>query len=245
MTERAVVDPPRGGGLAVLARPALMVAACIAVGLALRHAPGLRGMLGDTALLRDGMAGRMVFLLVGSAICAVGLPRQLVCFAAGVAYGAPEGIVLASLATLAGAAGGFGWARGVGRASVRRRLAGRLARLDGFVTAHPFTAILTIRLLPVGSALMLNLLAGVSGAGFVPFMLATLLGSLPQTVVFVLLGGGARIGHGWQVGLAAVLFAGSGALGLWLARRMASRGVAPEARSPKARAPKARAPGVP
>ncbi|MFT8422624.1 MAG: hypothetical protein ABF665_14125, partial [Gluconacetobacter sp.] len=98
MTERAVVDPPRGGGLAVLARPALMVAACIAVGLALRHAPGLRGMLGDTALLRDGMAGRMVFLLVGSAICAVGLPRQLVCFAAGVAYGAPEGIVLASLA---------------------------------------------------------------------------------------------------------------------------------------------------
>ena len=92
---------------------------------------------------------------------------------------------------------------------------------------------------------MLNLLAGVSGAGFVPFMLATLLGSLPQTVVFVLLGGGARIGHGWQVGLAAVLFAGSGALGLWLARRMASRDVAAGERVPEARSPEARAPGVP
>ncbi|WP_264812968.1 TVP38/TMEM64 family protein [Gluconacetobacter sacchari] len=202
----------------------MMVAACVAVGLALRHAPGLRGVLGDTALLRGGVGGRVVFLLAGSAMCAVGLPRQLVCFAAGVAYGAGEGTVLASLATLTGAACGFGWARSVGRAGVRRRLAGRLARLDGVVTAHPFTAILTMRLLPVGSALMLNLLAGVSGAGFAPFMLATLLGSLPQTVVFVLLGGGARIGHGWQVALAALLFAGSGALGLWLARRMARRG---------------------
>ncbi|GAA4504992.1 TVP38/TMEM64 family protein [Gluconacetobacter tumulicola] len=228
MTDRLVAPSSRADGLAVLVRPALMVAACVAVGLALRYAPGLRGVLGDTALLRDGMGGRLVFLLAGSAICAVGLPRQLVCFAAGVSYGTAEGIVLASLATLAGAVSGFGWARGVGRASVRRRLAGRLARLDGFVTAHPFTAILTIRLLPVGSALMLNLLAGVSGAGFVPFVLATLLGSLPQTVVFVLLGGGARIGHGWQVALAAVLFAGAGALGLWLARRMASRDNAPE-----------------
>ncbi|WP_246375402.1 TVP38/TMEM64 family protein [Gluconacetobacter takamatsuzukensis] len=223
MSDGAVARPARAGGLAVLARPALMVAACLLAGLALRYAPGLRGVLGDTALLRGGVSGRLVFLLAGSAICAVGLPRQLVCFAAGVAYGAPEGIVMASLATLAGAVSGFGWARGVGRASVRRRLGGRLARLDGFVTAHPFSAILTMRLLPVGSALMLNLLAGVSGAGFGPFVLATLLGSLPQTVVFVLLGGGARIGHGWQVVLAGLLFAASAGLGLWLARRMAAR----------------------
>ncbi|MFT8422958.1 MAG: hypothetical protein ABF665_15875, partial [Gluconacetobacter sp.] len=84
-----------------------------------------------------------------------------------------------------------------------------------------------------------------AGGGVGPVMLATLLGSRPQPGVCGLLGGGARIGHGGQVGLAAVLFAGSGALGLWLARRMASRGVAPEARSPKARSPEARAPGVP
>ncbi|WP_259650082.1 TVP38/TMEM64 family protein [Gluconacetobacter diazotrophicus] len=212
---------------AALARPALMVAACVAAGLVLRFAPGLHGVMADTALLRGGAWGRVVFLLAGSVICAVGLPRQLVCFAAGVAYGPLDGIVLATLATLAGAVTGFAWARGVGRAALRRRLSGRLARLDGFVSAHPFTAILTLRLLPVGSALMLNLLAGVSGAGLRPFLLATLAGSLPQTVVFVLLGSGARIGHGWQVALAAVLFAGSAALGLWLMRRLANGDTVP------------------
>jgi uncharacterized membrane protein YdjX (TVP38/TMEM64 family) len=208
--------------LAPLARPALMVAACVAAGLVLRCAPGLHLVLTDTALLRGGVWGRVVFLLAGSVICAVGLPRQLVCFAAGVAYGPLDGIMLATAATLVGALAGFAWARGVGRAALRGRLTGRMARLDGFVSAHPFTAILTLRLLPVGSALMLTLLAGVSGAGLLPFVLATLAGSLPQTIVFVLLGGGARIGHGWQVALAAGLFAGSAALGLWLMRRMAA-----------------------
>ncbi|MBB2202211.1 VTT domain-containing protein [Gluconacetobacter tumulisoli] len=202
-----------------LARPALMVAAFMAVGVVLRLAPGLHGLMTDTALLRDGAWGRTVFLLVAAVFCAVGLPRQAVCFAAGVAYGPLAGVGFATAATVAGAMAGFSWARGVGRAAVRRRLTGRLARLDGLVAANPFATILTLRLLPVGSALMVNLLAGVSGAPAGSFFLATLAGSLPQTIVFVLLGSGARIGHGWQVALAALLFAASGALGLRLMRR--------------------------
>ncbi|MBB2174709.1 hypothetical protein HLH21_02070 [Gluconacetobacter johannae] len=206
-----------------LARPALMVAAFMAAGTLLRFAPGLHGLMTDTVLLRDGAWGRTIFLLVGTLFCALGLPRQVVCFAAGVAYGPFAGVGFATAATVAGAVAGFSWARCVGRAAVRRWLGGRLgrrlARLDGLVSANPFATILTLRLLPVGSALMLNLLAGVSAAPARSFVLATLAGSLPQTIVFVLLGSGARIGHGWQVALAAMLFAASGALGLWLMRR--------------------------
>lgn len=227
-SEPAVTQGGPAAGIGALARPALMVAAFGLAGLVLRLAPGLHGLMSDTALLRGGVWGRVVFLAVASLFCAVGLPRQVVCFAGGVAYGPLAGAALASLATLVGAMAGFGWARGVGRAAVRRRLTGRMARLDRFVSANPFPAILTLRLLPVGSALMLNLLAGISGAGWRPFVLATLAGSLPQTIVFVLLGSGARIGHGWQAALAAGLFAGSALLGLWLMRRLASGGDAPD-----------------
>ncbi|WP_240161957.1 TVP38/TMEM64 family protein [Gluconacetobacter azotocaptans] len=215
--------PDASGRMRALARPALMVAAFMAVGTLLRFTPGLHGLMADTVLLRDGAWGRAVFLLVATLFCALGLPRQVVCFAAGVAYGPFAGVGFATAATVAGAVAGFSWARCVGRAAVRRwlsgRLGGRLARLDTLVAASPFATILTLRLLPVGSALMLNLLAGVSAAPARSFFLATLAGSLPQTIVFVLLGSGARIGHAWQVALAALLFAASAALGLWLMRR--------------------------
>jgi uncharacterized membrane protein YdjX (TVP38/TMEM64 family) len=117
------------------------------------------------------------------------------------------------------------WARMVGRDWARRRLLrGRLARLDGFVSANPFTAILTLRLLPVGSSLMLSLFAGVLDVRILPFASATLLGSLPQTAIFVLVGSGARIGHMAQIGLGFVLFLASGLLGGLLLRRLTALG---------------------
>ena len=58
----------------------------------------------------------------------------------------------------------------------------------------PSAATLTLRLLPVGSNMLLNLVAGVSErARQAPFMAASAIGYLPQTVVFALLGGGVRV----------------------------------------------------
>ena len=96
---------------------------------------------------------------------------------------------------------------------------GRAARLDDFIGRNPFTAILTLRLLPVGSSLMLSLLAGVLDVRILPFVGATLLGSLPQTVIFVLVGSGARIGHMAQIGLGIALFVASAIGGVLLLRR--------------------------
>ncbi len=203
-----------------LARPGLLLGGLLAAGLLVHWLPGLDHALFSRALLRDGMRGRIIFLCVGTLICAVGLPRQAVGFAAGFAYGPALGILLTTIANLIACLADLLWARLIGRNWARRRvLRGSLARLEDVIARNPFTAILTLRLLPVGSSLMLSLLAGVLDIGVVPFLAATLLGSLPQTVIFVLVGAGARIGHGLQIGLGLGLFVASGIVGLLLLRR--------------------------
>jgi len=209
-----------------LAKPLLLLGGLVLAGVALRELRSA-GVL-DTAVLGRaaatlGVPEEVLFVLAGAVACMVGVPRQVVAFAGGTAFGALIGSVLALAAMLAGCAGSFVWARAVGRAWARRRIegafGGRLARLDRFIAANPFTATLMLRLLPVGNNLALNLLAGLSGVALLPFLAGSALGYVPQTVVFALLGKGVRVDGAVQLGLGLGLFALSVALGLWLARR--------------------------
>ena len=90
------------------------------------------------------------------------------------------------------------------------------------MAASPFGATLALRLLPVGNNLAVNLLAGMAGIALPPFLAASALGYLPQTVVFALLGKGVRVDGAWQMALAAGLLAASVAIGLALLRRHAA-----------------------
>jgi uncharacterized membrane protein YdjX (TVP38/TMEM64 family) len=209
-----------------LAKPLLLLAGLVAAGVVLRElsAAGvldarLLGWLSATL----GVPGEVVFVGLGAAACMVGVPRQAVAFAAGTAFGALAGSGLSLAAMLLGCAGSFLWARAIGRNWARRRIerafSGRLARLDRFIAENPFTATLTLRLLPVGNNLALNLLAGLSGVSLLPFLAASALGYVPQTVVFALLGKGVRVDGAVQLGLGLALFVLSALLGLWLLRR--------------------------
>ena len=193
-----------------LLRPSLLLCGLLAAGLLIRALPGIDHTAFSRDLLRDGLQGHAIFLCLGTLICAVGLPRQAVGFAGGFAYGPVMGTLLTTAATLLGCLADLLWARLVARDWARHRLLrGRLSRLDGFIARNPFTAVLTLRLLPVGSSLMVSLLAGVLDVGILPFLGATLLGSLPQTVIFVLVGSGARIGQTTQILLGIALFVAS------------------------------------
>ncbi|GAB3592630.1 TVP38/TMEM64 family protein [Acetobacter peroxydans] len=218
--------PPVAGALWPLVRPfvrpVLMLAVLVAGAVWLRHAPWLDQMLHGAGLIREGARGRLVFVAGAGVWCAFGLPRQVAAFAAGLAYGALEGLTLVTVASVLGSVGGFYWARGAGQGWALHAGSGRLAeslvRLDGILTGRPFLSVLTLRLLPVGSALLLNLLCGLSGMAVGPFVLATLLGALPQNAMAALLGAGAGVGTAWQYAAAVALFVLSGMLGVWLWR---------------------------
>ncbi len=198
----------------MLWKPALLLCGLLAAGLALRSG------WGRAALDTPAEAGPAVFVLVGTLACAVGIPRQVVAYAAGLGFGTWAGCLLAMLAELGGCLADFLWARLVARAWVSRRITGRLARLDQQLSRYPFDATLTLRLLPMGSNILLNLLAGVSAVALAPFLLASAIGYLPQTIVFAMLGGGVRVDRSAQLVLAALLFIAASALGIWLMRRI-------------------------
>jgi uncharacterized membrane protein YdjX (TVP38/TMEM64 family) len=204
-------------------QPALLLAGLLAAGLVLRLAPagGAAGLLGKFGA-GSGAWRVPELVLVGGALCAVGVPRQLVCYAGGLAFGAWIGGAAALAAEIFGCAANFFWARMMARRWAAARLRGRLARVDQALAARPFAATLTFRLLPVGNNLLLNLAAGLSGIKMLPFLAASALGYLPQTVVFALAGSGAHLGRTVQLALAAALFAASAALGAWLLRHPAS-----------------------
>ena len=202
----------------VAGRPALLLLGLVLAGLALRNL-GL-----DAGIAAAGQRGPLAFVAIATAACAVGVPRQVVAYSGGLAFGFWPGASLALLAEVLGCVGDFYWARWAARAWAVRWLArggggGRLERLSRFLVANAFAATLTMRLLPVGNNLLLNLLAGVSSVAAGPFLAASALGYVPQTAVFALLGGGVRVSQGAQVVMAAVLLALSVALGLLLARK--------------------------
>lgn len=217
-------------------RPVLLTLGLVAAGFALRDL-GL-----DARIAAAGENGPLAYLAAGALACAFGVPRQVVAYAGGLAFGFWPGAALALLAEALGCAANFFTARRLARRWAERwlrrsgnngsgdggsadgspgigGLGGRLDRLDRFLSARTFTATLTLRLLPLGSNIALNLLAGVSGVAAGPFLLASVLGYIPQTAVFALLGGGVRVSQGVQISLAAALFAISIGLGVLLLRR--------------------------
>ena len=207
-----------------IAKLLLLAAGLLAAGALLRQMGGVPGTgWMDREIRGEGLWGELVFVLVGAALTAAGVPRQSIAFLGGYGFGTVLGTALGLLAQLLGCAATYYWARLLGRGWAERRMAGRfghrLRPLRDTLQAQPFAATLALRLLPVGNNLALNLLGGMAGLAAGPFLAASALGYLPQTVVFALLGKGIRVEGVWQLGLAAALLAVSFGLGLWLLRR--------------------------
>ncbi|WP_431271223.1 TVP38/TMEM64 family protein [Dankookia sp. P2] len=213
-----------GARLRPIGKLLVLAAGLILGGLLLRALGAVPGTDWVDQYIRGrGLLGETIFLVAGAAASATGLPRQGVAFLGGYAFGAVMGTGLGLAAQLAGAAIAFFWARWVGQDWAERRLAGRFGRrlrpLRDALAESPFDTTPALRLLPVGNNLALNLLAGMAGIAALPFLAASAVGYLPQTLVFALLGKGVRVDGAWQIGLAAAMLLGSVLLGLRLLRR--------------------------
>jgi len=213
--------PPTRTGL--LFRGLALIAVFVVVGLfmrALEQGQFLNADWIDDAVRDHGLAGKLVFLAFGALFTAFGLPRQVVCFLGGYGFGFVAGAGLALSATVTGCVIAFLFARLAARDVLAGRLSARLRKADTVLGENPFSVILAIRLLPVGSNLATNLVAGVSSAALMPFIAASALGHLPQTVVFTLVGSGINVDPEIRLTLGVVLFAVSMLVGTHLYFRM-------------------------
>lgn len=173
----------------------------------------------DSEVRGKGVLGILLFLAVGGLATALSVPRQIVAFLGGYAWGFAAGTGLATLAALFGCVFGFFYARWLGRGFVQKRFPGRIRKLDAFLHRHPFSMSLVIRLLPVGHNASTNLLAGVSSVRPLPFFAGSGLGYLPQNLVFALAGSGVNLDPELRLTLAALLFVVSSLIGVGLYRR--------------------------
>ncbi|QNT77498.1 TVP38/TMEM64 family protein [Entomobacter blattae] len=188
----------------------VLVGTLLGIGLIVQQSHFLMDILQHKAIFQ-GVWGKGLFLGIGILICSVGLPRQAVCFVAGFLYGVVFGIAFATLITLVGSVLAFMWARWIGREKIQKLLrrkgpfAARIRKVHEYFTSSPFFSVLGLRLMPVGSALAVNVASGLSHVPMASFIWATLIGSLPQTVIFVLLGSGIQVGNNVRLIISAIL----------------------------------------
>ena len=198
-------------------RGLVFVAALVAIGYL------LGGVLDrawvDTHVRGRGITGELLFVVAGALLISAGLSRQVVAFLGGYAFSFPAGTLLALVATVAGCITTFYYARLLCSSFVSRRYAGHIREVDNFIRENTFSMTLLFRLLPVGSNLMVNLAAGVSSVRGTPFFSGSLLGYIPQTLVFALIGSGTSVDQHWQVAVAVAMFIASAMLGIYLYRK--------------------------
>ncbi|MEU4039199.1 TVP38/TMEM64 family protein [Streptomyces collinus] len=136
-----------------------------------------------------GAAAALVFAAAYGLCTVAFVPRPLLNLAAGALFGSQWGLGTALTGTVLGAGVAFGLGRVLGQDALRPLLRGRwLKAADGQLSRHGFRSMLAARLFPGVPFWAANYCAAVSKMGWLPFLLATALGSIPNTAAYAVAG---------------------------------------------------------
>lgn len=134
------------------------------------------------------------------------LPRQIAALVAGINLGALMGAVVATLAVTLGCWVTFTVSRYLFSERVRAKHPDQINSLSAFINEKTFLKVIVIRLLPIGSNFLTNIVAGVSKVSMKTYVSASFVGFIPQMVIFSLAGSGIRLGAKNEIIASAVLF---------------------------------------
>lgn len=170
-----------------------------------------------------GQSGMLLFISIGILATAVGLPRQMIAFIAGLAYGVVPGVLLSLLAAILGCFLTVRMSKRFLSDSIKSRYPAFIHKLDKLLEEDVFVKILILRLQPLGTNLLTNVCVGFTAIPLKVFLAASAVGYIPQMLVFSLLGTGVRVGSQTQLVLSLVLLLISLILGGILYKRHQSR----------------------
>jgi len=172
------------------------------------------------AQLRDWAAGHgpaTAFLLLAaySVLTVAPIPRTVFNLAAGLLLGDVVGIAVALAATAISGMLGFGLARLLGRDLVARHMHRKSVRaVNERLSDGGILAVTSLRLIPVVPFAPLGYCCGILDVRWRPYLIGTVLGSLPGTVAVVVLGDALTGGTPPALLACYLAFALVGALGL-------------------------------
>ncbi len=126
--------------------------------------------------------------------CVFLVPGSVITLGAGAAFGVVEGSITVSIGATLGATAAFLVGRHLARGLVERRVAGneRFAAVDRAVGREGFKIVLLTRLSPVFPFNVLNYAYGLTSVRVRDYVLASWLGMIPGTILYVWLGAAAK-----------------------------------------------------
>ena len=132
----------------------------------------------------------LIFIGVYVLACVLSVPGSILTLGAGMIVGVGWGTVAVSIGSTLGASAAFFIGRTVGRNWIAAKLAGkpRFKQIDELVGQQGFKIVLLTRLSPVFPFNVLNFAYGATKVSFRHYVLASWLGMLPGTIMFVYMG---------------------------------------------------------
>lgn len=174
--------------------------------------PGLRQTL--ETLRGLGPWGPVLFILLYAVAAVLLVPGSVLTLGAGAVFGVLWGSVYASIAATLGATAAFLVGRHGAREWVARRLEDhpRFAAIDQAVAREGWKIVGLLRLSPVFPYTLLNYAFGLTRVKLGHYVLASWVGMLPGTLLYVYLGSlaGEAAGGGWQTSAGRIFYAGGG-----------------------------------
>lgn len=167
---------------------------------------------------QNGSRAVAELVLMGALFSCIAGPRQVLAFVFGYALGGVQGAIFATIAALLGCIILFYFSRFVFREQIKRRFAKKLARLESLIIHKTWLKALMIRLLPLGSNYITNLLAGTTCVSPWQFFVGSGIGFLPQMFIFSFAGAGVNLSDEHHLQVSVALFAIALAIGIYLYR---------------------------
>jgi uncharacterized membrane protein YdjX (TVP38/TMEM64 family) len=215
----------RNGKKSALVRLIALVAILVALFLTMKFLPVQQWLRDFNEWVgRMGAVGILVFIGVYVIATVLLAPGSILTIGAGFAFGLWKGFLAVSAGSTLGAALAFLVARFIARDKVEAiaKRNEKFRRIDNAIGREGAKLIFLLRLNPVIPFNLSNYFYGLTGVRFWPYMLASWIGMIPGTFLYVYLGtagqaavaiatGGEAVRHGWQywtlmiVGLAATI----------------------------------------
>jgi uncharacterized membrane protein YdjX (TVP38/TMEM64 family) len=183
------------------------------------------------AIARDNLwKASALFLAAGAGIKLLFMPVSPLSLLAGAIFGGPIGALLTMITLTASSTVAFGAARWLGRDWVRHTIdlkEGHAKIVDRLLEHHGLLAVVVLRVVPTLPLSAVNMLLGLSAVRWRDFVLGTVLGLAPGTLLLAYVGSEALDPGGFRFWLFLSLFAllvlaGIGA-GYWMRRRMSAK----------------------
>jgi len=208
-----------------IARLVALIVIIMALFLAMQFLP-IQQLLGNfnTWVALMGVGGIFIFIGVYAVATVLLAPGSILTIGAGFAFGLWKGFLAVSAGSTLGAALAFLVARFIARDKVEAIAKGndKFRRIDNAIGKQGAKLIFLLRLSPVIPFNISNYLYGLTSVKFWPYVLASWIGMIPGTFLYVYIGtasqaavsaaaSGEAVKHGWQywaltsVGLAATV----------------------------------------